>query len=240
MNEQSFYFIVGMLANTTATYKRSLSKAHLLTAAENFAKAFCDGSHYKPYDISATRDKSMMHFTFDLAPAWTLSCHHIQFDVCVPVSGTIWYVTSSVIDEEGNVLPMWGTCKFCISKFSIPSYIVDILAEVEKKYHPMKQKELAGNDSELARVQSFIPALEKKFKDIQAFCKKNKLALWLDTSVESTGSLEVLPAGTEAVEGGQEFETDLAYDQKAIPVIDIGVSCYDYFSETLVRPNGKS
>jgi len=240
MIKQKFYATVSMLANTTATYKRGIPNGHMLATADNLANAFCDGSHYTPYGIAAKRDKSLLHFTFYVIPGWTLSDHYIQFDVCVPITGTVWYVTSSVINQKGDVLPKWGKCRFSNGKFAIPSYIEGILGEVGKKYQPMKQKELAANDSELARAQSFVPELKKKFDAIQAFCKKNKLSLWLDTSVESVGIIEVLPAGTEAVdESTERRDSDLRYNEKAIPTIDIGVSCYDHFYVSLVRPNGK-
>ena len=239
MIEHKFYATVGMLANTTETYKRGIPNSHMLAVAESVATAFCDGSHYSPYDIAAKRDKSLLHFRFYVIPGWTLSDHYIQFEVCVPITGTVWYVTSSVIDKKGNVLPKWGKCKFGKGKFAIPNYLDGILSEVGQKYQSMKQKELAANDAELARVQSFIPELKKKFDEIQAFCKKNKLSMWLDTSVETAGLIEVLPAGTAAVDDNIELDSGLEYNDTTIPTIDIGVSCYNHFYG-LVRPSGKS
>ena len=163
-----------------------------------------------------------------------LAGHYIRFEISIPHSGNKWSVSTS-IEDSVRTIKEGGTCKFGAKSFSESDTfgITDIMFSVKTKYAAVKNAEAVSHDKELARVAKLAPAIQKKFDDIAAFCKKNRVSLWMDTCYDCIGSITVLPIGTEAEDGVEDGETQ--YNVDDLPYIDLDCQMFHSDCDCLVR-----
>ena len=229
----NFAIQIESIANTSVKYKKGIKGKQLDDMGTMLTNALLEHA-YNFVSLSAKNEKSEMKFVFTVSPGWTLCGHYIRFEISIPHSGNKWSVSTS-IEDNVRTIKEGGKCKFDSKSFSKGDSfgISDIMASVKTKYAAVKHAEAVTHDKELSRVMKLVPAIQKKFDEIAAFCKKNKVSLWMDTYLDCVGSISVLPLDTEAVEGVEEGETQ--YDVDKLPFIDLGCHMFHSECDCLVR-----
>lgn len=146
-------------------------------------------------------------------------------------------VRGVIVDNADNPLPEWGDteredCEFDIKKF--PEYATPIYSTLLLLKHMYKGKFnsiLKNTDPDLAHAVEIAALIKPHIEAIKELCAKNCVNLWIDTNLDSTQTVYVLP---ESANIDIEVNHPCAVIKKdKIPMLDLGLhsfnSDYDHF-----------
>jgi hypothetical protein len=174
-----------------------------------------------------------LDFFFALRPDWLVGTpddKQVKMRISIDTCDQSWYAYL-VVDCENGEIEAWGEKEFNraeLEEYSMPvkSMLEVIHGQYDKKLHEENAKGMVCLDN----AANVVNLLEPHVEAIKKICKENGMNLYVDSSLDGTNSIYVVPdcIGTEDfIDEKDEITTD------NIPYIDLNMrgfdSNYDHF-----------
>lgn len=177
-----------------------------------------------------------LQFIFYFKPSWLADTEH-EARIDFYVDKKEYRVRGVIVDDADTLLSEWGDTEredsgFQLKKFAdsaMPIYSTLLL--LKHMYKSKFNSILKNTDPDLAHAVEVSALIKTHVDAIKELCAKNCVNLWIDTNINSTQSLFVLPQNanidSDIHQPGAEIKDD------KIPMLDLGLhsfnSDYDHF-----------
>ncbi len=180
-----------------------------------------------------------LQFIFYFKPHW-LSDTEYEARIDFYVDTKEYRVRGVIVDNADTLLSEWGDTEredsgFDLKKF--PDYttpIFAILFLLRDMYKRKLNSILKNTDPDLAHAVEVSALIKPHVDAIKELCKKNCVNLWIDTNINSTQTLFVLPQSAnldiEVRQPGAEIKED------KIPMLDLDLHSFDSSYDHFVYP----
>ncbi len=197
----------------------------------------------KQDDLVSTRAYLMsgttLQFILYFKPHWLSDTEH-EARIDFFVEKDAYRVRGVIVDDADTLLSEWGDTEredsgFDLKKF--PDYatpIFSILGLLKDMYKRKFNSILKNTDPDLAHAVEVSALIKTHVDAIRELCKKNCVNLWIDTNLNSTQTLFVLPqsANIEA----DIYQPCAEIKEDTIPTLDLGLRSFDSSYDHFVYP----
>lgn len=198
----------------------------------------------KQDDLVSTRAYLMsgttLQFILYFKPQWLAdSEHEARIDFYVEKKE---YRVRGVITNNANaLLSEWGDTERDDSGFDLKKFadhttpIFFTLGLLKNMYKGKLNSILKNSDPDLAHAVEVSALIKPHVEAIRELCKKNCVNLWIDTNLNSTQSVFVLPESADIdIEVRQQFAK---IKEDNIPTLDLGFRSFDSSYDHFVYPD---
>ena len=180
-----------------------------------------------------------LQFILYFKPHWLADTEH-EARIDFYVEKKEYRVRGVIVDDADTLLSEWGDTEredsgFDLKKF--PEYttpIFAILDRLRKMYKDRFNSILKNTDPELAHAVEVSALIKPHIEAIREICKKNCVNLWIDTSLNSTQSVFVLPQSANI--DSEVYQPYAEIKEDKIPMLDLGLHSFDSSYDHFVYP----
>ena len=187
------------------------------------------------YLMSGTTLQFILYFK----PHW-LSDTEYEARIDFYVDTKEYRVRGVIVDNADTLLSEWGDTEredsgFDLKKF--PDYttpIFAILFLLRDMYKRKFNSILKNTDPDLAHAVEVSALIKPHVEAIKELCKKNCVNLWIDTNINSTQTVFVLPQSANIDSDIYQPSAEIKEDK--IPTLDLGFRSFDSSYDHFVYP----
>jgi hypothetical protein len=180
-----------------------------------------------------------LQFILYFKPSW-LDGTEYEARIDFYVEKTEYRVRGVIVDNADTLLSEWGDTEREDSGFNLKKFpncatpIYAILCRLKTMYKGKLNSILKKTDPDLAHAVEVAALIKTHVDAIKELCAKNCVNLWIDTNINSTQSLFVLPQNAniniEVYQPGAEIKED------TVPNLDLGLHSFDSNYDHFVYP----
>jgi len=180
-----------------------------------------------------------LQFMLYFKPSWLADTEH-EARIDFYVDKKEYRVRGVIVDDADTLLSEWGDTEREDSGFDIkefPDYTTPIYATLLRLKHMYKNRftaTLKNNDTDLAHAVEVSALIKPHIDAIKELCAKNCVNLWIDTDLNSTHSLFVLP---ESANIDTDIHQPLAeIKEDKVPTFDLALHAFNSYYDHFVYP----
>jgi len=180
-----------------------------------------------------------LQFIFNFKPHW-LSSTEYQARIDFYVEKDSYSVRGVIVDDADALLPEWGDTEREDSGFDLKKFadyatpIFNILGLLRTMYKAKFNSILKNTDPDLAHAVNVSALIKPHIEAIKELCKKNCVNLWIDTNLNSTQSVFVLPESANI--DSDIYQPDAEIKKDKVPMLDLGLHSFDSSYDHFVYP----
>lgn len=194
----------------------------------------------KQDDLVAVRAYLMsgttLQFIFNFKPIWLADTEY-EARIDFFVEKDAYRVRGVIVEDADTLLPEWGDTEREDSGFDLKKFadyatpIFAILSLLRDMYKRKFNSILKNTDPDLAHAVEVSALIKPHVDAIKELCKKNCVDLWIDTDINSSQSVFVLPQNANI--DNDIYQPCAEIKEDSIPRFDFGfhsfISSYDHF-----------
>ena len=183
--------------------------------------------------------KTTLQFNLYFKPQWLADTEY-EASIDFYVEKDAYRVRGRIVDEAYNPLPEWGDTDredsgFDLKKF--PDYatpIFFILCLLRDMYRSKFNSILKNTDPDLAHAVEVSALIKPHVEAIKEICKKNCVNLWIDTNINSTQTVFVLPKSADI--NIEVYQPCAEIKEDKVPMLDLELRSFDSNYDHFVYP----
>lgn len=197
----------------------------------------------KQDDLVSTRAYLMfgttLQFIFYYKPHWLADTEH-EARIDFFVEKDAYRVRGVIVDDADTLLSEWGDTEREDSGFDLKKFadyatpIYSTLLLLKNMYKSKFNSILKNTDPDLAHAVEVSALIKPHVDAIKELCKKNCVNLWIDTNINSTQSVSVLPDSADI--NIQVYHPCAEIKEDKIPMLDLGFHSFDSTYDHFVYP----
>lgn len=179
---------------------------------------------------------TVLQFIFYFKPLWLADTEY-QARIDFFVATDAYRVRGVIVDGADTLRSEWGSTEREDSGFDLKKFadyttpIFTILGLLRTMYKAKFNSILKNTDPDLAHAVEISALIKPHIEAIKEICKKNCVKLWIDTNLNRTQTLFVLPQSANI--DSEVHQPCVEIKEANIPMLDLGLhsfdSTYDYF-----------
>lgn len=180
-----------------------------------------------------------LQFIFYFKPQWLADTEH-EARIDFFVDKKEYRVRGVIVDDADTLLSEWGNTEREDSGFDLKKFadhatpIFFTLGLLKNMYKSKFNSILKNTDPDLAHAVEVSALIKAHVEAIKEICKKNCVNLWIDTNINSTQTVYVLP---ESANIDIEVHTPCTGIKKdKIPMLDLDFHSFDSTYDNFVYP----
>lgn len=180
-----------------------------------------------------------LQFILYFKPSWLADTDY-RARIDFYVEKDAYRVRGVIVDDADILLSEWGDTEREDSGFDLKKFadyatpIYSILGLLKNMYKSKFNSILKNTDPDLAHAVEVSALIKTHVDAIKELCAKNCVSLWIDTSINSTQSVFVLPESANInVEVYQPY-AEIKKDK--IPILGLGLHSFDSTYDHFVYP----
>lgn len=197
----------------------------------------------KQDDLVAVRAYLMfgttLQFIFNFKPIWLADTEY-EARIDFFVEKDAYRVRGVIVEDADTLLSEWGDTEredsgFDLKKF--PDYttpIFAILSLLRDMYKRKFNSILKNTDPDLAHAVEVSALIKPHVDAIKELCKKNCVDLWIDTDINSSQSVFVLPQSANI--DSEVYQPCAEIKEDKVPTLDLGFRSFDSSYDHFVYP----
>lgn len=180
-----------------------------------------------------------LQFFLYFKPSWLDGTEH-EARIDFYVEKKEYRVRGVIVDNADTLFSEWGDTEredsgFDLKKF--PDYstpIYAILCLLKDMYKRKFNSILKNTDPDLAHAVEVSALIKPHIEAIKEICKKNCVNLWIDTNIDSTQSVFVLPESANI--NIEVYQPYAEIKEDKVPMLDLGLHSFDSLYDHFVYP----
>lgn len=180
-----------------------------------------------------------LQFFLYFKPSWLDGTEH-EARIDFYVEKKEYRVRGVIVDNADTLFSEWGDTEredsgFDLKKFpdySTPIYAILCLLKdmYKRKFHSI----LKNTDPDLAHAVEVSALIKPHIEAIKEICKKNCVNLWIDTNIDSTQTVYVLPESANI--NIEVYQPYAEIKEDKVPMLDLGLHSFDSVCDHFVYP----
>jgi len=180
-----------------------------------------------------------LQFIFYFKPSWLADTEH-EARIDFYVDKKEYRVRGVIVDDADTLLSEWGDTEREDSGFQLKKFadsatpIYATLCLLKDMYKRKFNSILKNTDPDLAHAVEVSALIKPHIEAIKELCAKNCVNLWIDTNLNSTQPLFVLP-------GSANIDTDIhqplaEIKEDKVPTFDLALHAFNSYYDHFVYP----
>lgn len=180
-----------------------------------------------------------LQFIFYFKPQWLADSEH-EARIDFYVNKKEYRVRGVIVDDADTMLSEWGDTERDDSGFDLKKFadyatpIYSTLLLLKNMYKSKFNSILKNTDPDLAHAVEVSALIKPHVDAIKELCKKNCVNLWIDTNINSTQSMFVLPESADIDIVVKQPCAEIKEDK--IPTFDLDFHSFNSFYDHFVYP----
>lgn len=180
-----------------------------------------------------------LQFFLYFKPSWLDGTEH-EARIDFYVEKKEYRVRGVIVDNADTLFSEWGDTEredsgFDLKKF--PDYstpIYAILCLLKDMYKRKFNSILKNTDPDLAHAVEIAALIKPHIEAIKELCAKNCVNLWIDTNIDSTQTVYVLPESANI--NIEVYQPYAEIKEDKVPMLDLGLHSFDSLYDHFVYP----
>jgi hypothetical protein len=180
-----------------------------------------------------------LQFILYFKPSWLADSEHkARIDFCVEKDA--YRVRGVIVDDTDTFLSDWGDTEREDSGFDLKKFagyatpICTTLGLLKNMYKSKFNSILKNTDPGLAHAVEVSALIKPHVEAIKEICKKNCVNLWIDTNINSTQTVYVLPESANI--DSEVHQPCAGIKEDNIPMLDLDFHSFNSYYDHFVYP----